>query len=114
MTDDNGNYGFGGLCAGTITLRATYLDGQLSGAATGTLDGHNSIRLDLSGAPATKPVATTTTSMLPTATIAEQATPEPSMPATGYSGWILLGGVLLAAMVLVLAGVRRALGAMET
>ena len=43
----------------------------------------------------------------------QTATPEPDMPETGYSGWLLIGGALLGALLLLTAGARRLLGARQ-
>ncbi len=48
LSDDNGLYGFAGLCAGTYTFSVT-LSGQAAKAVatTATLDGSNSVKTDL-------------------------------------------------------------------
>jgi hypothetical protein len=107
MTDDNGHYGFGGLCAGTVTLQAYLLEGPTSQTAQTNLNGKDSVRLDLrvqqtGSAPVTQ--APTPQPTVP---------PEPDMPATGYSGLLLVGAALLGALLLILAGTRRALSAEE-
>jgi hypothetical protein len=107
MTDDNGHYGFGGLCAGVVTLQAHLQEGQTSQAAQANLNGKDSVQLDLRvrqvGA------ATVTQAPPPQPTV----TPEPDMPATGYSGLLLVGAALLGALLLILAGTRRALSVEE-
>jgi protocatechuate 3,4-dioxygenase beta subunit len=107
MTDDNGHYGFGGLCAGTVTLTAHLPDGQTSQTAQASLDGKNSAQLDLSVRPAGAIITT------PASTLQHTPTPEPDMPATGYSGWLLVGAALLGALLLISAGARRALTVRE-
>lgn len=105
LTDDNGHFGFGGLCPGTATLRATLPGGQTTAATTVSLDGKNHLQVTLGSQanPAATPAPTATSAAQPT------AAQEPSMPVTGYSGWLLAGGALLAALLLLSAGIRRAL-----
>jgi hypothetical protein len=107
LTNDNGQYGFAGLCAGSATLSATLPDGQPGAAATVAFDGQNYVYLDLgvSQSDDATPAASTGTPVLP------QDTPvvEADMPATGFSGWLLAGAGLLAALLLVSAGLRRGL-----
>ena len=107
LTNDNGQYGFAGLCAGTATLSATLPDGQAGAVATVNFDGQNSVYLDLGASQdsATTPTASTGTPA------AAQETPvaEADMPATGFSGWLLAGATLLGALLLASAGARRAL-----
>ena len=112
-TDDNGHFGFGGLCAGTATLRATLLSGQSVPAVTVTLNGKNHLQVTLSAGPtqATAPVGATATATRPAAQ--PTSTAEANMPATGYSGWLLVGGALLGAALLFLAGARRVLSSRE-
>jgi protocatechuate 3,4-dioxygenase beta subunit len=107
MTDDGGHYGFGGLCAGTVTLQATLPNGQVTPAATASLTGQNTVHLDLrvSSSGTTVPSATAVSQQTPT--------PEPDMPATGHSGWLLVGGAMLGVLLLLSAGARRLLGARE-
>jgi len=107
MTDDQGHYGFGGLCAGTLTVIATLPGGQESTSGTVEVDGRSNYRLDLgSQSPgASGPVATATASPEPDA--GQTPTSEPEMPVTGFPGWPLLGVALLGALVLVLSGARR-------
>jgi hypothetical protein len=107
MTDDNGHYGFGGLCAGIVTLEAYLLGGQATQPGQANLNGKDSVRLDLvvqqsGGAAVTEPPPSQAT-----------ATPEPDMPATGYSGLLLVGAALLGVLLLILAGTRRALSVEE-
>jgi hypothetical protein len=108
LTDDGGNYGFGGLCPGTASLRAFLVNGQTSPAMSVNLDGQNYIQLNLSvsQAGATVPAQSTEAAQ-------QTPTPQPDMPTTGYSGWLLLGGALLATLLLLSAGARRLLGARE-
>jgi hypothetical protein len=107
LTNDNGQYGFAGLCAGTSTLSATLPDGQPGAVATVSFDGQNSVYLDLgvSQNSATTPTASTGKPA------AAQQTPiaEADMPATGFSGWLLAGATLLGALLLASAGARRVL-----
>jgi cytoskeletal protein RodZ len=108
MTDDNGHYGFGGLCAGPATLRATLPNGQVTQAFAVTLQGKDTVHLDLGLAAAATIVPTGTA-------IARQATPTavPNMPNTGYSGWMLAGGVFMGLVLLLVTGVRRAFATQE-
>ncbi len=106
MTNDEGLYGFAGLCAGTVTLQATLPDGQMTLNATVDLDGKNYVVLDLG-------LAAEGATSVPAATAVPGGqttpTPEPEMPQTGYAGWWLAGGALLGLLVLLLAGARRTL-----
>lgn len=104
LTDDNGHYGFAALCAGTATLKAYLADGQVSLPARIVLNGQDSVQVNLSAAPFQGTVVAT-------AAIAQQtATPEPDLPATGYSGWLLAGAALLGLLLLLSAGMRRVFG----
>jgi hypothetical protein len=105
MTDDQGHYGFGGLCAGPATLQAFLPDGQASQSAWINLDGQEIIRLNLSVLSAGAATSSPAPQQSPTA--------EPNMPTTGYSGLLLAGAALLGALLLLLAGTRRALGVRE-
>jgi hypothetical protein len=107
LTDDGGHYGFGGLCAGTATLQATLPSGQISPAASVSLTGQNQVQLDLGLSPESTSVPTATATTILT------ATPEPDLPVTGHSGWLLVGGAMLGALLLLSAGARRVLGAKE-
>lgn len=102
LTDGGGHYGFGGLCSGSYTLQATLPGGQTTQAATASVTGQNSVRLDLrvSAAAFATPVQPSPTS-------------EPSMPTTGFSGLLLAGGAALGIVLLLLAGARRALGSRQ-
>jgi hypothetical protein len=103
MTDDSGHYGFAGLCAGSATLSAVLSNGQASQGAAVTLNGRDAREVNLSAVPIQATVAAT-------ATLAQQtATPEPDLPATGYSGWLLAGAALLGLFLLLSAGMRRVL-----
>ena len=102
LTDSDGHYGFGGLCGGTYTLQATLPGGQTMQAATVTVNGQNSVRLDLGGPAAANPTA-----------IQPDPAAEPSMPTTGYSGWLLVAGAALGIMLLLFAGARRILGSRQ-
>ncbi len=99
LTDDEGRYGFAGLCAGTVTLQARLPDGRLTLDVTADLDGANNVVLDL-GLSALEATATATP-------IVQTPTPEPEMPQTGYSGWLLAGGAILGVLLLLFAGARR-------
>jgi len=102
MTDSGGHYGFGSLCAGSYTLQATLPGGKTTQTATATVNGQNTVRLDLR-----VPSAVTSTPVQP------GPTPEPNMPTTGFSGWLLLGGVAVGLLLLLIAGARRALGSRQ-
>jgi hypothetical protein len=107
MTDDSGHYGFGGLCAGTVTLQAYLLEGQTSQSAATNLNGKDGVWLDLRVQQVEAAAVTQAPTSQPT------VTPEPHMPATGYSGLLLVGAALLGALLLILAGTRRALSVEE-
>lgn len=113
MTDNQGRYGFGGLCAGSAVLQAFFPDGQTSQAVSVSLTGQNSIQVDLGPAPAgtSVPTATSQQTAGPTAYPTAQPTSgsEAEMPETGFSGWLLAGGAALAALLLLTAGARRTL-----
>jgi hypothetical protein len=109
MTDDQGRYGFAGLCSGTAVLQAFLPNGQASPAVSVSLTGQNSVPLDLGPNLGG-------TSVVPTASGQETAAPttaatasEAEMPTTGFSGWLLAGGAGLAALLLLTAGARRRL-----
>lgn len=104
LTDDSGRFGFAGLCAGAATLSARLADGQASQAARVLLNGRDSVPVNLSAAPVQATVATEVAPAQPT------ATPEPDLPATGYSGWLLAGAAALGLVLLLSAGMRRVLG----
>lgn len=98
LTNDAGEYRFNQLCPGKASLQAFFVDGQVSQLAELELNGRDDVQIQLSVASAGA------------AAISESAaTPEPDMPATGYTGWLLLGGALLAAFLLIVAGTRRAM-----
>ncbi len=105
LTDDEGHYGFGGLCAGTATLQAFLPNGQTSQAARINLNGQEIIRVNLSALSAGAATGAPAPQQSPTA--------EPDMPTTGYSGLLLAGAGLLGALLLLLAGTRRVLGVHE-
>ena len=107
MTDDHGHYGFGGLCAGTVTLQAHLLEGETSQTAQTNLNGKDSVRVDLRVQQAGASAVTAAPTPQPA------VTPEPHMPATGYSGLLLVGAALLGALLLIIAGTRRALSVEE-
>ena len=109
MTNDAGHYGFGGLCAGTVTLHAYLSSGQASPPARVSVNGKDNLVVDLRTLPAEVTAGAIATSM---GGIAQPSpTAEPDMPATGFSGWLLVGGALLGALLLISAGARRVLGA---
>jgi hypothetical protein len=114
MTNDNGHYGFGGLCPGQVTLRAATAGGNVGPAVTVELDGKISLQVDLSlpSGGATAPTAGTipTTQSTSQPTSQPGTTPEPSMPSTGYSGLFLAIGAVLGILLLLFAGARRAWG----
>jgi hypothetical protein len=101
QSDDQGRFGFGGLCAGSATLQATLPGGQLTAAVSVSLSGSNQLNVTLGLAPA--PVA-------PSATAPGAGpTSEPEMPTTGAGSWLLIGGAALGVLLLLSATVRRAL-----
>lgn len=108
MTNDEGHYGFGGLCSGTAVLQAFLPNGRTSPPVSVNLTGQNSIQLDLrpdmdtTSVPTTSAQQTSVPTAQPTSTQAE-------MPETGFSGWLLAGGAGLAALLLLSAGARRRL-----
>ena len=102
LTNDAGQYGFNQLCPGNASLQAFFVDGQVSELAELELNGRDDVQVQLSALAAEA------------AAISEPAaTPEPEMPATGYTGWLLLGGALLAAFLLLVAGTRRVMTVRE-
>jgi hypothetical protein len=107
LSDDQGRFGFGGLCSGSATLQAVLPGGQGTGAVTVSLSGTNQLNVTLSVAPgqaaatATAPTGQTPSSPGPTA--------EPEMPTTGAGSWLLIGGAALGMLLLLSASVRRAL-----
>jgi len=111
LTDDHGDYGFGGLCAGSAMVRAYAPSGQAGQSATVQLTGKNVVELDLSTQATQASPATSGATGQPAA--GQTPTPEPEMPATGYSGWLLLGGALLGSLLLLTAGIRRILVVQE-
>ncbi len=102
QADGDGHYAFGGLCSGSYTLQATLPNGKTTQAATASVTGQNSIRLDLR---VTAAASTTPAQPGPTS--------EPSMPTTGFSGWLLAGGAALGILLLLFAGARRVLGSRQ-
>mgnify|MGYP001581832457 CR=1 FL=1 len=102
LTDGGGHYAFGGLCAGSYTLQATLSNGKTTQAATATVTGQNTIRLDLR-----VPAIATSTPVQP------GPTSEPSMPPPGFSGWLLASGAALGILLLLFAGARRVLGSRQ-
>lgn len=103
LSDDRGQYGFAGLCAGTARLSAYLANGQVSQPASVILNGRDSVQVNLSAAPMQATAGAT-------AVTQEAATPEPDLPATGYSGWLLAGAALFGLLLLLSAGMRRLLG----
>lgn len=114
MTDDNGHYGFGGLCSSKATLQAAAAGGHTGPAVIVDLTGQNHLQVDLSLQIAgASPPAATTTAAAGQATAQPGSTPEPSMPSTGYPGLFLVAGAILGVLLLLFAGVRRTLGAQK-
>jgi hypothetical protein len=113
MTDDNGRFGFGGLCAGSASLQGTLPGGQITAAATVSLDGKTNVNIKLStamgGEAAPTQAAATATGQ------AAQPSPasEPGMPITGSSGVLLVGGAILGVLLVVFAGARRSLSTQD-
>jgi hypothetical protein len=109
MTDDDGRYGFAGLCAGAATLTAVLSDGQVTHVTTVELDGQNKAVINL-GVAQPQAAATTPAGTEPaTAPQPAEGTSdsEANMPQTGYTGWLLAGGAALGTLLLLAAGVRR-------
>ncbi len=104
MTDEDGRYGFTGLCAGMATLRAFMSNAQVSQAAQVELNGRDALLLDLRATAAEATVPASGAAAL------QSPTPEPDMPTTGHSGWLLVGAALLGTLLLMSAGARRLLG----
>ncbi len=113
MSDDNGQYGFAGLCAGAATVRAFLAGGQAGPVAAVTFSGNDSLRQDLSFATSAVAPAPATQAGQVTAQPVPTGTAEAGMPVTGYPGWLLVGGAALGALLLVSAVWRRALQAYE-
>jgi hypothetical protein len=105
LTDDAGQYNFNQLCPGKASVQAYLADGQVSQLAELDLNGRDPVEVALSVAAAGAVVAE--------ATSEQTSTPEPDMPVTGYTGWLLVGGAGLAAFLLLLAGTRRAITVRE-
>jgi hypothetical protein len=101
-TDDQGQYGFAGLCSGAAILQAYLPSGQTSSAVSVSFTGQNSVLLDL------RPESDYT------ALTPEPTRVEAEMPVTGYSNWLLAGGAGLAVILLLTAGARRMLGRGES
>ena len=102
MTNDSGQYGFNQLCPGKASLQAFFVDGEVSQLAELELNGRDDVQVQLSASAAEA------------AAISEpSATAEPDMPATGYTGWLLLGGAMLAVFLLLIAGTRRVMTVRE-
>ncbi len=109
LTGDAGNYGFGGLCAGTVTLVAAMPGGKISPAATLEVDGQGSFVVNLgfgSDAPKEAPlVEESATAPVPPQSLADQ---EPTMPATGFPGiYLLAGGAILGMLLTITFGIWR-------
>jgi hypothetical protein len=105
LTDDAGQYGFNQLCPGKASVQAFLADGQVSQLAELDLNGRDPVELALSVASTGAVVAEATSEPTPTL--------EPDMPVTGYTGWLLVGGGMLAAFLLLVAGARRAITVRE-
>ena len=108
LTDDQGQFGFGGLCPGETTLQAFLTSGEASASTTVRLTGDNSIEVDLN---AGEEQATAAPTAVPTEPQATQAavSAEVGMPLTGSSGWLLAGAILCGVLMLLTAGARRVL-----
>ena len=111
MTDDQGRYGFSGLCAGSATIQATLPGGRLTSLVTLELTGKNqaSVTLNAATQPAS-PSATATTGGQPAAGQTPSnggPTAEPEMPTTGSMNWLLVGGAALGVLLLMSVGARR-------
>lgn len=121
MTDDQGHYGFSAVCPGTATLTAAMAGGIVGSPTTVELDGKERLYVNLSLEPTeeagqeepTEEIGKEEPSPTGEATaaatsLAAQETPtgEPAMPATGFSGLWLIGGIVLTALLLVLVGAR--------
>jgi hypothetical protein len=113
MTDDNGRYGFAGLCAGTASLQAFLAGSQVGSVATVNLSGNDTLRQDLGFVASLPGSAPAAQASQPTAQPAPTDTAEAGLPVTGFAGWLLVGGAALGALLLVSAGGRRALQAYE-
>ncbi|MBN1658086.1 MAG: carboxypeptidase regulatory-like domain-containing protein [Anaerolineae bacterium] len=107
QSDDQGRFGFGGLCAGSATLQAVLPNGQSTGAVSVSLSGSNQLNVTLSVAPA--PAAPSATAPGASTSSGTGPTPEPEMPTTGAGSWLLIGGAALGVLLLLSASVRRAL-----
>jgi cytoskeletal protein RodZ len=106
LTDDQGHYGFAGLCAGEVTLNAALPGGQPLPATTVSLDGQNQTQVDLGGAAVA--ATATQTAKAPTSTAEPASTDEPGMPATGFPGWLLVGAACLGSFLVLSIGTLRA------
>jgi hypothetical protein len=109
MSGDAGTYGFGGLCPGPARLVATLVDGSLTAAETVSLNGKDTIVINLGDQPAAAPTpseppvdssvvdeAVATAEPVNTSDPAAEApSSEASMPTTGFPGWILLAVALI-------------------
>ena len=105
LTDAAGHYGFNRLCPGKASVQAFLADGQVSQLAELDLNGRDAVELALSVASTGALIVEETSEPTPT--------PEPDMPVTGYTGWLLVGGGMLAAFLLLVAGTRRAITVRE-
>ncbi|MCL7453456.1 MAG: carboxypeptidase-like regulatory domain-containing protein [Anaerolineae bacterium] len=110
-TDDQGEFGFAGLCAGLTTLQAFLPGGEATTAKTVDLTGQNSITVDLSAGMQPTDVPTSTATEQPGGQ--ETTTAEVGMPLTGSSGWLLSGAILFGVLMLLTAGARRVLNVYE-
>ncbi len=109
LSDDNGRFGFGGLCPGSVTVMAALPGQQMSAQKTVELDGKTTSQVDLrvSQGGGTQPTSTPQPATATRQQAEATATPEPSMPSTGFQGWILVGVALLGTLALILTGARQ-------
>ena len=112
LTDDQGQFGFGGLCPGETTVQAFLTSGEASASTTVRLSGDNSIEVDLSAGGAQATEAPTAAPAEPQ-TVQVAASAEVGMPLTGFSGWLVAGAILLGVLMLLTAGARRVLDVHE-
>lgn len=111
LSGDAGNYGFGGLCAGTVTLVAAMPGGKISPAVTLEVDGEGSFVVNL-GFGSDGPEETPITEVVATAIPEVHAAQEPTLPATGFPGIYLLMGVAIVSLLLAItAGIWRTVNA---
>ena len=108
LTDDQGQFGFGGLCPGDTTVQAFLTSGEASASRTVRLTGDNNIEVGLSAGGEQATAAPTAAPTEPQATQAAVSA-EAGMPLTGSSGWLIAGAILLGVLMLLTAGARRVL-----